>query len=266
MKSSAMRLEAWAESNLGLVRKSNQDAVGCFPEQCVFVVADGMGGRTEGEVASHLAVETLRETLGRDGGRGERSRFWHTLLGIQGEMPDVPDLRASIELANERIYAAGQRQTSADSAERGTMGTTVVALICNLQASQAHWAHVGDSRLYRVRNGVVELLTADHTLFGEAYRDAPVVPTDLRHTNRLVRALGIGPSVEVTSSSGDLRAGDLFLLCSDGVSGMVAPADLQARLLAAGTLEAIGKALIAGALDGGGRDNASALLVRVRGD
>jgi protein phosphatase len=260
-----MRLAAWAGSDVGLVRSSNQDAVGCFPELGVFVVADGMGGRAEGEVASRLAVKTVRDTLAR-GGVGERKRFWRTLLGSQSGMPEPPALRASLELANEHIYAAGQRQTSADSSQRGSMGTTVVALLCDLRAKRAHWAHVGDSRLYLVRNDVMELLTADHTLFGEIYWDAPVVPIDLPHTSRLLRALGVAPTVEVTTGAGDLRAGDLFLLCSDGVSGMIAPPDLRRQLLAASTLEATGRGLIASALDRGGRDNASALLVRVLAD
>src|SRR5215510_9770882 len=111
-----MKLEAWAASNIGLVRKSNQDAVGCFLEQCLFVVADGMGGRSEGEVASRMAVETLRQAVGSDGGHGARG-FWRTLLGgrsgAAGEAAgDELDLSAAVAVANERIYAAGQQQTS----------------------------------------------------------------------------------------------------------------------------------------------------------
>ena len=264
-----MKVESWADSNIGLVRKANQDSVGCFPELCLFVVADGMGGRSEGEVASRLAVDTLRESLFPDGRRNERGRSWRTLLGVQGGKPsevDGPQLRAAVELANQRIFDAGQQQTSADSSQRGTMGTTVVALLCDVEAQRACVAHVGDSRLYRVRQHTVELLTADHTLFGEAYWDAGTVPTELPHTNRLVRALGIAPTVEVAMRSDRLLPGDLYLLCSDGVSGMVTPDDLRAELLAAGALEQTGQALIARALAGGGRDNASALLVRVIGD
>ena len=264
-----MKLEAWAASNIGRVRKSNQDTVGCFPEQQLFVVADGMGGRSEGEVASRLAVDTLREALHANGERGGRG-FWRSLLGglsAAGEgASNDSDLAGAIELANQRIYAAGQQQTSEEVTQRGTMGTTVVALFCDLGAARAQWAHVGDSRLYRARAGEVALLTADHTLFGEQYWDAPAVPADLPHTNRLVRALGIAPSVQVARRTDALHGGDLFLLCSDGVSGMVAPDELRAMLLAAGPLEAAGAALIQGALDAGGKDNASALLVRVLDD
>jgi serine/threonine protein phosphatase PrpC len=259
-----MKLQAWGGSNIGLVRKSNQDSIGCFPDLRLFVVADGMGGRSEGEVASRLAVDTLRESLARvEGGWS-----WRRLLSIGnsggGHTPiEGVELQTAIGLANERIFAAGQRQTSADSSQRGSMGTTVVALLCDTAARRAHWAHVGDSRLYRTRDGAVELLTADHTLPGEPYWEAGTVPTDLPHTNRLVRALGIGPDVEVAVGSDALQPGDLFLLCSDGVSGMVAPEDLRAQLMSVAALDTAGDALIARALDGGGRDNASALLVRV---
>jgi serine/threonine protein phosphatase PrpC len=264
-----MNLEAWAGSNIGRVRKSNQDSVGCFPELRLFVVADGMGGRAEGEVASRMAVDTLRESLAPGDTPAIGQRWWRALVGhpADTERPsDGPDLRVAIALANQRIYAAGQRQTSEDSSQRGSMGTTVVALVCELEAPRGHWAHVGDSRLYRARDGEVALLTADHTLFGEAYWDAPTVPTDLPHTNRLVRALGIGPTVEVALHAAELRAGDLFLLCSDGVSGMMPADDLRRHLLAGGPLAQIGDRLIEGALAGGGKDNASALLVRVIAD
>lgn len=267
-----MKVEAWAHSNIGLVRKSNQDSVGCFPDLCLFVVADGMGGRSEGEVASRLAVDTLLESLFPDSRRKQPGGFWRALLGVQGgrgnnlTVVDGPELQAAIQLANERIFAAGQRQTSAESLARGSMGTTVVALLCDTTAARAHFAHVGDSRLYRARAGSVELLTADHTEFGEAYWKAPTVPVDLPHTNHLVRALGVAPDVEVALRSDTLCPGDLFLLCSDGVSGMVKPNALRAELLAETALDDIGQALIRDALDGGGRDNASALLVRALSD
>jgi protein phosphatase len=144
------------------------------------------------------------------------------------------------------------------------MGTTVVVLRCLLPESRVHWAYVGDSRLYRVRSGHLALLTADHTLYGEAYREEDEIPSDLPHTNRLVRAVGIRPDVEVSTGSDTLQSEDLFLLCSDGVSGMVGASDLEAEMTSGGTLADIGQALIRRALDAGGKDNASALLIRAR--
>lgn len=266
-----MGLESWSESHIGLVRKANQDAVGCFPDLGLFVVADGMGGRAEGEVASRLAVETIHAALAgelRAAADGdtlpppERPGFWRSLIGTRSaaDAGPGPDLGAAVGLANQRVYQAGHSQEPAP--ERGSMGTTAVVLVCTTKRWCAHWAHVGDSRLYRVRDGELALLTADHTLFGEEYWEKDRAPFDLPHTNRLIRAIGIEPSVAVARGSDELRPGDLFLLCSDGISGMVPPADLRQALLDRQPLKDTGEALIRLALAGGGRDNASAVLVR----
>jgi protein phosphatase len=272
-----MKLEAWSDTNIGLIRKSNQDAVGCFPEIPLFLVADGMGGRSEGEVAAHMAVDVIREEFQR-GSPAPNSRpqnpdgFWRRLLRLLGahahdEKPSVEAaeehrrrLRAAIELANQRIFEAGQARVKEGE---GSMGTTVVVLDCALDERRVYWAYVGDSRLYRVRGGELTLLTADHTLFGEAFWNQPSVPPDLPHTNRLVRALGILPEVEVADGSDDLHENDLFLLCSDGVSAMVKPDALRAGLIESESIESAGKLLIEKALEAGGRDNATLLLVRV---
>jgi protein phosphatase len=143
------------------------------------------------------------------------------------------------------------------------MGTTVVALRCSLERRRAYWVHVGDSRLYRLRAKQLQLLTADHTVFGEAFRERLDIPTDLRHTNRLVQALGIEPGVEVATGNAALESEDLFLLCSDGVSGMVTPETILADLTGPLPLAQRGQQLLQHAMDGGGRDNASLLLVQV---
>jgi serine/threonine protein phosphatase PrpC len=128
------------------------------------------------------------------------------------------------------------------------------------------WAHVGDSRLYRVRDGQLTLLTADHTVAGAAYRDAGDVPLDLPHTNVLVQALGVSREVEPSIGSDDVRPGDLFLLCSDGVSGMLTPAAIQAELTRDLSIEDKAANLIRLALEASGRDNASVVLVQILGD
>jgi protein phosphatase len=268
-----MKLEFWSDSNIGLIRKSNQDAVGCFPDIALFVVADGMGGRAEGEIASRMAVDVIHETLAGDhGSSGQgagsdpdpaRGRFWRSLFGARGASSEKRErangLRAAVELANVRIFEAGQQSQAAN---HQSMGTTVVALAFALEDRCVHWAYVGDSRLYRVRNQDLVLLTADHTMIGEAFWDRETIPSDLPHTNRLVRALGIGPTVEVSTGSEAIEVNDLFLLCSDGVSGMMKPEVLREQLIANQDLERAGAALIQQALEGGGKDNASALLVR----
>jgi protein phosphatase len=279
-----MKLEAWSDTNIGLIRKSNQDAVGCFPEIPLFLVADGMGGRAEGEVAAHMAVDVIRDFFASNlndpnhpsapAPAPAQGGFWRRLIGkllgppaqnerkaSAGAEEHRSRLRSAIELANRRIFETGQERARAGE---GSMGTTVVVLDCALDQRRVYWAYVGDSRLYRVRNGELTLLTADHTLFGEAFWNQPQVPPDLPHTNRLVRALGILPEVEVSDGAGEIEVNDLFLLCSDGVSAMVKPDALLAGLTANASIEDAGKLLIAKALEAGGRDNATLLLVRVR--
>src|SRR5262245_18000870 len=134
-----MGLESWADSHIGLVRKSNQDAIGCFPELGLFVVADGMGGRAEGEVASRIAVDTIHDSMAQE-----------LAGGAPSEANGRSHLSEAVSLANRRVYDAGH---AGIEQPRGSMGTTVVALLCAAQRGRAQWAYVGDSRLYRVRGG-----------------------------------------------------------------------------------------------------------------
>jgi protein phosphatase len=174
-------------------------------------------------------------------------------------------LRAAIARANESILAAGEQR--GDAAGRQTrIGATIVALRLSPEAGRAVWAHVGDSRLYRFRDGVLTLLTADHTVAGAAYRDGAEVPLDLPHTNMLVQALGVSREIEPTLGADDVRAGDLFLLCSDGVSGLVEPGVIARELGRDATVEQKAASLIRHALDASGRDNASVVLVQILGD
>lgn len=271
-----MKLEHWGTSNVGLVRKNNEDAVGSFPDARLFIVADGMGGRAEGEIASRMAVDVLHRSVldfsAREAWPGATSRgigatLWDRLLGRSLRRPPTDEdelgrLRHAVEFANRRIFEQGRGREQ----QEGAMGSTVVALLFAAGNARAHWAHVGDSRLYLLRDGDLRLLTADHTLLGEPYGGSERVPSDLPHTNRLTRALGVDPDVEVTLGSAEASHGDLYLLCSDGVSGMVKPEVLLDDLRSYSTLEAAGSALIAHALEAGGRDNASVLLVRLTGD
>ncbi len=246
-----MRFRSTAVSDIGRVRKTNQDSVGCFPELSLFLLADGMGGLTAGEVASRLAVEVIAEHV-------------RTANGTR-DADDLTILQSAIATANERILEEGQ--VRGEGAGRARIGATIVALRLSAGARRAYWAHVGDSRLYRVRDGRLRLLTADHTLAGAAYRDATSVPLDLPHTNMLVQALGVARDVEPSIGSDEILPGDLFLLCSDGVSGMIPPDVLEQALAApSSSLDDKAKNLIRLALDASGRDNASVVLVEATGD
>jgi len=247
-----MRLTATAVSDIGRVRKTNQDSVGCFDDLSLFLLSDGMGGLKDGEVASRLAIDVIRQTVqGSANGNGQPA-------------DDAGVLRAAIASANESILQEGESR--GDGPGRSRIGATIVALRLSPDAGRAVWAHVGDSRLYRVREGRLALLTADHTVAGAAYREGARVPLDLPHTNVLVQALGVSRDVEPSVGADDVRPGDLFLLCSDGVSGLVEPGVLEEELLRDSSVEDKASSLIRLALDASGRDNASVVLVQILGD
>lgn len=272
-----MRFESWSKTDIGLVRESNQDHVGCFPDIGLFVVADGMGGHADGEVASSMAVEILREAFDREDdtqpGRTlvpTRRPSWLERLGFGGTKrkdedeqlarAEVARLVAAVEEANRRIFARGHEDGG--PAIRA-MGTTVVAVAMHDWSKRVAWAHVGDSRFYRLRAGALELLTADHTRFGEPYRAGGTVPLDLPHTNQLTAALGVSPDVQVATGLGELAAGDVYLLSSDGVSGLVPAPTITQVLGEMPSAEQAGKELLARALAAGGPDNASLVVLRV---
>lgn len=235
------RVESWGATEKGPVRESNQDAFACLPERGLFVVADGMGGHADGDVAARMAAEGLPRALPRN------------------TEPSPEALADAFRSVHHEILQAGRRRASGG---RAPMGTTAVALW--LGRGRACWAHVGDSRLYRLRGGALELLTADDTAFGRALPPGARVPLDLPHTNRLAAALGgIDPDVEPHAAGADTRPGDAYLLCSDGLSGPVPPEEIGAELAAARPVAAAGAALLGRALARGGSDNVTLILARL---
>ncbi len=278
-----MRFESWSKSDVGLVRESNQDHVGCFPDLGLYIVADGMGGHADGEIASSMAVASLRDAYDREddtqpgrtqiGASSSGPMSWLVRLGLvrggtTGPSRDealarkeVDRLATAVEEANRRIFQRGHQDGGPVAR---AMGTTVIAVVVHEWSHRLAWAHVGDSRLYRLRGSELILLTADHTRFGEPYREKRPVPLDLPHTNQLTSALGVAPDVGVAAGSSDLAEGDVYLLSSDGVTGLVPP-DQIAEVLARGSAEEIGEELLRRALAKGGTDNASVVVLRVLG-
>lgn len=275
-----MRFESWSKTDIGLVRESNQDHVGCFPEIGLYVVADGMGGHADGEIASGMAVDILRELFDREDDtqpgrtlvpRGPGGPMaWLERLGLLGGRRDEGDealvqaeqarLVRAVEEANRRIFARGHED---GGAVLRAMGTTVIAAAMHDWSPHVVWAHVGDSRLYRLRAGQLELLTADHTRFGEPYRAGGPVPLDVQHTNQLTAALGVSPEVMVARGRSEVQAGDVYMLSSDGVSGLV-PATTIAQVLGEmPSPEQAGSELLKRALAAGGTDNATIVVLRV---
>jgi serine/threonine protein phosphatase PrpC len=247
-ESEAMRITATAVSDIGRVRKTNQDSVGCFPDMSLFLVADGMGGLKDGEIASQLAIDVIASHV-------------QTSNGSAPPGDALVVLSEAIASANERILEEGEARNV--DAGRSRIGATIVALRIAGDEPRAFWAHVGDSRLYRARAGHLALLTADHTVAGAAYRDKNAVPLDLPHTNVLVQALGVARDIDPSLGSDEVRPGDLFLLCTDGVSGLITPDVLERTLVEDVPLADKASNLIRLALDASGRDNASVVLVQV---
>ena len=225
-------------SDIGRVRTLNQDDCGDFqdPETGVhlLVVADGMGGHRGGEVASQMAVQEMGNVFD------------------QSPHPPPQELLAqAFKEANEKIFERADHES-----ELSGMGTTAVALILDGQPN-AYLAHVGDSRAYRMRGGRLEQLTDDHSVVGELVRGGQLSAEEARHhpqSNEILRALGTRPDVNIEFTRVDVRAGDRFLLCSDGLSGMLSD-QVIASALAEGPAEEITQRLIELANEAGGTDN-----------
>ena len=179
------------------------------------------------------------------------------------EPQEPPTIDGAVKWANRRVFEAGR---PAGRRVARPMGTTAIAILLSPALDRISWAHIGDSRLYRQRAGELELLTADHTRFGSRIDAGETVPLDLPHTNELMAALGI--ESEVRPSRGDtvVLAGDVYLLCSDGVSGLMSPMQIRSELSQPDDVETIGNRLVDRALEAGGTDNASLVVVRTRAE
>jgi protein phosphatase len=241
-----MKIVSFALSDVGRVRRENQDSSGHFPDRNLFVVADGMGGHKGGKQASEIAVATIAERL--------------VAAPDSGPLADRTErLVEAVRDANRRIVERGARES-----DLNRMGTTLVALL--LQEDEGAVVHVGDSRAYRLRDGELAQLTTDHTLVADLLRaneisEAEVSTHPYRHV--LTRALGAAEDVKADVCRLDVRRGDVYVLCSDGVSGMLSQSEILAVVSAhLDDPEALCRELIAAANQAGGKDNATAIVVR----
>jgi protein phosphatase len=220
----------------GRVRRRNEDAFVCDPP--LFAVADGMGGAQAGEVASRLAAAAFQD--------------FHEADLLEAE----PRLRSIIQEANRRIYARAANDPHASG-----MGTTVTAAL--VTGDRVAVGHVGDSRAYLLRDGNLEQLTNDHSLVADLVRSGRLTPEEAEsHPQRSVitRALGTDSAVDVDSFSVEARPGDVFLLCSDGLTTMLAPDAVRAILLETTGLPEAARSLVAQANRNGGEDNITVVL------
>jgi protein phosphatase len=230
--------EHYAGTDTGRQRRANEDSL--LARSPLFVVADGMGGAQAGEVASRIAVESFRP-------------------GLASEQEPERELAELARAANSRIH-----ELSHSNAEQAGMGTTLTAVYVGEQ--EIAIAHVGDSRAYCLRDGELLRLTDDHSLVDELLRQGRLTPEEaVEHPQRSVitRALGPEGNVEVDTRSFRARDGDVYLLCSDGLTTMLSEEVIAGLLRSTPRLRDAGEALIAAANDAGGRDNITVLLLRL---
>ena len=239
----------------GMVRSHNEDCLAIEPGIGLAVLADGMGGYNAGEVASGIAVELIREEVRKaladtDPSRAEASPV------LRAERV----LREQSTKANASIFQSAQNQP-----QYAGMGTTLVAVL--FSDNQVSVAHIGDSRLYRMRGDCFEQITRDHSMLQEQIDSGMISKEDARHSmnkNLVTRALGVDPEVETEIHSYDVLPGDIYLLCSDGLSDMIPEPEIHSTLeTLKANLQLAADQLVQTANDYGGRDNVSVVLVQV---
>ncbi|MEY4575465.1 MAG: hypothetical protein RL701_168, partial [Pseudomonadota bacterium] len=244
----------WPKTDVGRMRDVNEDSFLVDEGLGLSIVADGMGGHAAGEVASNIAVHVVRDTIHR-----ERELIERFERGNDVSRQHVLRLmEQAVQNACAAVYAEGQK----DATRRG-MGTTLVVLL--LIGSRGFIAHVGDSRIYLTRNGSVHQLTVDHSLINELLKRGRLTPEQiakLNMKNAVTRAVGVYESVEVDTLDFDVLAGDQFLLCSDGLSEYAQHSDIL-RIFRDAPADDVAQALIDLANQGGGKDNITAVVVKV---
>jgi serine/threonine protein phosphatase PrpC len=247
-----LELEGSARTTAGR-RDNNEDSFCSEPALGLFAVADGMGGYEGGEVASRLVIETLLEFFWRNARDADAT--WPFALDPDAGLPENM-ARVGIRMAHEEVTSRRQGRLAA-------MGSTVAALV--IRDGHAIVAHVGDSRVYRLRGGRLRQLTADHSFLAELARAGGALPDRARfgYANVITRAIGCDGGGRPDVLREPLRAGDVFLLCTDGLVEGVAD-DRIAAILAESAPEEACEALVAEAVARGSRDNVTAIVVRVR--
>lgn len=240
-----MQLSVTGLTDVGMARKHNEDCYQIDQDHKLFVVADGMGGHSHGEVASKIAVDTICDFIVGDRSRGESSYDQR--------------LEEAVRYAHDEVLRAIVKDASLQG-----MGTTVVGMHVN--EHRAALAHVGDSRAYRWRNQELALLTQDHTWVHEQVQAGYLSEEQARHhplKNVVTRALGSEKEVVVDLQEIELASGDIYLICSDGLTSMLDDSEIAQILRQDGTLEDVSQTLVNEANRRGGLDNVTVVLLAV---
>ncbi len=256
MNERSMRVDSKSLTHVGLKRPLNEDSFCSNVEEGLYVVADGMGGHAHGEVASRLAVETIEEFIKLTS--GDTDVTWpygiDETLSLNGNR-----LKTSIRFANQKLLEHARTSAGCEG-----MATTVVAVL--VQDDVAEIAHVGDSRLYLVREGKIARLTSDHSWVNEQVQSGVIDSEQARNhplRNVVTRALGGRPDLEVDVQTLEMQSGDRLLLCSDGLTTMLDDEEILRIVLGGdGGVDQTDE-LIQAANESGGEDNTTAILLKV---
>jgi protein phosphatase len=256
-----MRAVAHGISDVGLQREHNEDSFAVLSDHALSIVADGMGGHRAGDVASRLATEAIGEFFKKTANEDATWPFHFD--------PNLTDeenkLLTAIRLANRKIYEHSTR-----SQDLRGMGTTVVGALYSSRKNRMYLGHVGDSRAYRVRGGEIQQMTRDHSLVNDYLAAMPDMTDEQRSElpkNVITRALGMQDNVEVDLQSDECQTGDVYVLCSDGLSGMITDREILDVVKDCGTdLESVCRRLVTMANEHGGEDNITAVVIRVEDD
>ncbi len=247
-----------AKTDVGLKRDHNEDYFCAAPELGLYVVCDGMGGRNAGEVASRLAVEVIQRHIRE---AGENVSLAMVGSYDAGFSPQTNRLASALRLANQVVNGAARSRS-----EQAGMGTTVVSAL--ITGPMLSVAHIGDSRLYLIRGGVIQPLTEDHSLVAEQVRRGLLTEEEAERSpqkNIVTRALGIEATVAVTLDELPLEPSDTLLLCSDGLTRGVKPDDILQAVRSGMTPQATADRLVELANAAGGEDNTTVVLIALRG-
>ncbi len=252
-----MRAIAAGLSDVGLQREHNEDSYVVLKEYDLFVVADGMGGHRAGDVASKLATETISEFF-KSTANDDVTWPFHFDTNLSEE---ENRLLTGIRVANRQIFERSTR-----SREYHGMGTTVVGAMFSPRKGRIYIGHVGDSRCYRVREGRIQLMTRDHSLINDYLLAMPDLTEEQRSElpkNVITRALGMQDQVVVDLQHDEPGPGDVYILCSDGLSGMVTDDEIEKIVVQNPDIRDACKTLIARANEHGGEDNVTAVLIKI---
>ena len=253
----AFRAIAAGMSDVGLQREHNEDSFIVLKEYDLFVVADGMGGHRAGDVASKLATDTISEFYRTTASEDVTWPFHFD----QNLSEEENRLLTGIRVANKQIFDRSTR-----SRECHGMGTTVVGAMYSPRHNRMYIGHVGDSRCYRVRKGGIEQLTRDHSLINDYLQAMPDLSEEQKNElpkNVITRALGMQDQVVVDLQHDEPLDGDVYVLCSDGLSGMITDEQIQVILTEQRDIREACKLLISQANEHGGEDNITAVIVRI---